>query len=125
MTTIAICGDPVVCQALTLLLRGSGYKARFLPTMSLWEDTRALKDVRLLVLAPTPKLSTEDRDALLVLLKERPETTKVPILELVTPFEERREEETWDERWYMVPWPCGIEELEQCIEAALPRHSAN
>src|SRR5919202_5988942 len=94
LTTLAICGDPVVGQALSLLLRGSGYKARLLPAASLGES-RALQDVRLLVLAPTPELSTECRNTLLASLKERPEAAKIPILELVvTPLEDRGEEET-------------------------------
>ena len=125
LATLAICGEPVVGQALSLLLRGSGYRARFLSATSLWEP-RALQDVRLLVLTPTPKLSTEYRDALLAALRERPETAKMPILELVTtPSEERPEQETGDESWYRVPWPCRIEELQRWIEAALSRHYGN
>ena len=122
-TTLAICGGPVVGQALTLLLRGSGYEARSLPAAALLRESRAaLRDVRLLVLAPTPELSTERREALLASLKETPEAAEMPVLELVTPSEERREEGTRGESWYVVPWPCRSEDLEWWIEAALLRH---
>ncbi len=121
--TLGICGEPVVGQALTLLLRGSGYTARFLRAQSLGEP-QALKDVRVLVLAPTPGLSTERRDALVTLLKEMSEARSMPVLELVTLGESgrRREEEAESESWHTVPWPCRIEELERQIEAALMRH---
>jgi hypothetical protein len=118
LTTLAICGDPVVGRALTLLLRGSGYNARFLPTTSLG----ALKDVQLLVLTPTPELSTKRHNALLAALKEATEPVEMPVLVLVTPYEERLEEEAWDKLWYRVPWPCRTGELEWWVEAALPRH---
>jgi hypothetical protein len=60
--TLCICGDPVVGQALALLLRGSGYTVRFLLAQSLVEP-RVLEDVRLLVLALTPGLSAERSNA--------------------------------------------------------------
>jgi hypothetical protein len=56
--TLSICGEPIVGWALTLLLRGSGYKVRFLLAQSFWE-AQALKDARLVVLTPTPQLSIE------------------------------------------------------------------
>jgi hypothetical protein len=121
--TLSICGGPIVGQALTLLLRGSGYTVRLLLAQSFGEP-QALKDVRVLVLAPTPGLSTEHRNALVTSLKEMSEAKSVPVLELVTPCEagRRREEEAESESWYTVPWPCRIEELERQIEAALMRH---
>jgi hypothetical protein len=78
-------------------------------------------DALLLVLAPTQEQSTEHRNAHLAVLKEMPKAAKMPILELVTPSEARRED-TSDESSYMVPWPCRIEDLEWWIEAALLRH---
>ena len=118
MATLGICGEPVVGQALTLLLRGSGYTVRFLRTQSFWEP-QALKDVRLLVLAPTPGLSTERRNALRRSLKEISEARSMPVLELVRSGEPgRRREEAESESWHTVPWPCRIEELERRIEAA-------
>ena len=76
-----------------------------------------------MVLAPTPELSTECRNTLLALLKERPEAAKIPILELVvTPFEKRGEQETGDESWYRLSWPCRFEALKQRIEGILVSH---
>ena len=120
--TLGICGEPVVGQALTLLLRGSGYAARFLLAQSLVAP-RAIEDVRLMVVTPTPGLSAERRDTLVGSLEEMSEATSVPVLELVTPGEagRRREEEAGSESWHTVPWPCRIEELERRIEAALMR----
>lgn len=116
--TLGICGGPVVGQALTLLLRGSGYTARSLPAQSFLEP-HALKDVRLLVLTPKLGLSNERRNALVTSLREISEARSMPVLELVTPGESgRREEEAESELWHTVPWPCRIEELERRIEAA-------
>jgi hypothetical protein len=119
--TLGIYGEPITGRALTLLLRGSGYKARFLLAQSLGEP-EALKDVRLLVLAPTPQLSAEQRDALVRSLKETSEAKNMPVLELVMPLEARRQEEVASELWHTVPWPCRSEELEWRIEAAWMRH---
>jgi hypothetical protein len=115
--TLGICGDPVVGRTLTLLLRGSGYKVRFLLAQSFWES-QALKDIRLLVLAPTPQLSTEHRNTLMRSLKEASEAENMLVLELVTPFVEARLEEAGNESWHMVPWPCRIGDLEGWIQAA-------
>jgi hypothetical protein len=114
--TLGICGEPIVGRALTLLLRDSGYKVRFLRAQSFGEP-QALKDIRLLVLAPTPELSTERRNALVSSLKETSEAGNMLILELVTLIEARREEEG-NESWHMVPWPCRIRDLEWWIQAA-------
>jgi DNA-binding response OmpR family regulator len=119
--TLGICGEPVVGRALTLLLRGSGYAARFLLAQSLVEPRALAEDVRLMVLAPTPGLSAERRDALVRSLEEVSEARSVPVLELVTPGEARRREGAESESWHTVPWPCRIEELERRIEAALVR----
>lgn len=123
---LAVWGDPIVSQALVLLLRGSGYEARFLPTSSL-NEPRALEDVQLLVLTPTPtlsaKLSAEYREALSASLGDTPGVAKIPVLELVTSSEETREGGARDESWYPVPWPCAIEKLEQQIDAALAEKS--
>jgi hypothetical protein len=114
---LGICGEPLVGQALTLLLRVSGYNVRFLLAQSFGEP-QALKDVRLLVLAPTPELSTERRNALVSSLEETSEARNMPVLELVTSVEARREEagnESWHESWHdsfpglVGPeiWSCG------------------
>ena len=119
--TLGIYGEPVVGQALALLLRGSGYAARFLLAQSFGEH-QALEDVRLLVLAPTPGLSTERRDALVGSLEEMSEATSTPVLELVTSGEAGRRDGAESESWHTVPWPCRIEDLERRIGAALVRH---
>ncbi len=121
---LGICGEPLVGQALTLLLRGSGYNVRFLLAQSFGEP-QALKDVRLLVLAPTPELSTERRNALVSSLEETSEARNMPVLELVTSVEARREEagnESWHGSWHLVPWPCRTRDLELWIQAAWLRH---
>ncbi len=119
---LAISGDAVVGRLLVLLLEDSGYKARFLPRSSL-NELGALEGVRLLVLAPTPELTSERRAALLASLKETQEATGLTVVELVTLPEERRREEARDEppcdSWHKVPWPSGIAELKRRIEAAL------
>jgi hypothetical protein len=120
--TLDICGDPITGRALTLLLRSSGYASRFLLSRS-FEEPLALKDVRLLVLTPTPQLSTERRDALVTLLKETSEGMNMPVLELVTPHEAGRREEVASESWHAMPWPCRLEELEWRIDAAWLRHN--
>jgi hypothetical protein len=127
-TTLGICGDPVVGWALALLLRGPDYEAIFMPAFmpahaALGEAQEALKDVRLVVLTPTPELSIERRNALVSSLKELSEAENMPVLELlVAPLEASQEEETGKESWHMVPWPCRIRDLEWRIEAAWARH---
>jgi hypothetical protein len=116
---LTILGDPVVGRALMLLLRGSGYEAKFLPASSssqhLW-----LKGSDLLVLTPTPELSSEDREALVASLEERTSSLEMQVLELATPFQETPKGAMEGERWHYVPWPCNVEELERWIEAVLP-----
>ena len=118
--TIAIWGDPVVAQALTLLLQSSGYATRILSESSL-DNPKVVKGVKLLLL--TPRRSA-DRKGFLASLSDVREITKIPVLELVafpgeTREEETREGETRDELWYRLPWPCRTEKLEQWIEATL------
>jgi hypothetical protein len=116
---IVISGDPFGSRMLTLLLRNSGYQARYLPILSL-NEPGALEDGQLLVLAPTRLLTTEDRMALLATLKEAPRDAGLIVMELITLSEERRAEEGQEELpSHKVHWPCRIEELEQRIEAAL------
>ena len=111
--TLAVCGDPVVGGALVVLLRGSGYPARFLPVSSLSEPG-SLEGVRLLLLAPTPELSVEHREDLLAAFRE---TLKMPILVLTTPSEEARVRKC--RGVLMVPWPCRRVDLERWIEDAM------
>jgi hypothetical protein len=115
---MAVWGDPVVSQTLVLLLRGSGYDVRLLPSSSLIKP-ELLKGVQLLLLTPTPELDTERREALTATLKDMQGPAGLLVLELVTSSEERQEKEGRDETWLKVPWPLRSEELEQWIEDAL------
>ena len=119
---LVVCGDPVVGRLLVLLLEDSGYEVRFLPRLSL-NESGALERVRLLLLTPTPELSSERRAALLASLKDIQEAAGLIVLELVTPSEERRREEVRDDSWHLIPWPCRFPELKRRIEAALLANS--
>jgi hypothetical protein len=116
---LTILGDPVVGRALMLLLRGSGYEARFLPASSLSQQLW-LKGSDLLLLTPTPELSVERREALVASLEEGTSSAEMPVLELATPHSQETPKGGMEgERWHYVPWPCSIEELERWIEAVM------
>ena len=119
---MVVSGDPFASRILALLLRDSGYRAEFLAIWSL-NEPGALEDVQLLVLTPTwALLSTEERKALLASLSQMTRDTGLIVIELITLSEERRTEEEAQEELpshKKVLWPCGIDELEQRIEAAL------
>ncbi len=116
---LAVYGDPIVGQALTLLLRGCRYNVKFLFTSSL-EESEALADVRLLILTPRGQLSTRCYEVLLAALENEIVAIKTPILELGIYPEENYVLPTREDRFVLAaPWPCRIEELEQHIEAAL------
>jgi DNA-binding response OmpR family regulator len=119
---LTILGDSVIGQALVLLLRSSGYEVKFLPALPLgWP--LSLKDSSFLLLTPTPQLSIKERQAFLGSLRNTPETVTIPVLELKVLAEETQEESAMrDGSWHYVPWPCRIEELEQCIEALISCH---
>ena len=115
---LTIWGDHLVGWALVLLLRGESYQAKFLPASSSSEP-RSLEGTQLLVLTPTPQLSTKKREALLAsLVEDIPRATKLAGLELVMVGQKVPEGRTQNDSWYRVPWPCGLEKLEQHIEAA-------
>jgi hypothetical protein len=121
-SALAIWGDPIVGKALVLLLRGSGYKAKFVPALPSSKPP-SLKDTQLLVLTPTPQLSAEERTSLLTaLLGDAAGATKLSVLELVTPSQKTPEELMRSESWYSLTWPCGLEELAQRVEGILSRH---
>jgi hypothetical protein len=115
---LAVWGDPVIARALVLLLRSSAYKASFLSTSSL-EKPGALEDVRLVLLAPAPGLSIQDRESQLASLRVMSRAAKIPVLELVETSKEKPEGPAREASWHILPWPCGIEELERQIEAVL------
>jgi DNA-binding NtrC family response regulator len=116
---LTILGDPVVGRALMLLLRGSGYDAKFV-TASSSSQQLTLKGSDLLLLTPTPELSVERREALVALLRERTRSTKMLVLELTTPSSQETAKGAMEgEWWHYLSWPCMIEELEGSIEATL------
>ena len=121
---IAISGDPLGGRTLALLLRDTGYQAKFVPLASL-SELGALEDVQLLVLTPTHEaLRSEERKALLASLKELPRDKELIVVELVSLSEERlleeeKEAEAQKLLTHKVLWPCRIDELEQQIEALL------
>ena len=119
---IVVSGDPLASRILALLLRDSGCRAEFMPIPSLTEPG-ALDDVQVLVLTPTwALLSTEEHDALLSSLREMTRYRGLIVMELISLSETRHTEEgAQGERpsHKKVLWPCGIDELEQRIEAAL------
>ena len=117
-SALTIWGDPIVGRTLVLLLRDSGYKAGLVSSLSSSEPF-SLEDSQLLVLTPTPQLSIEMREAHLALVRKRTRSNNVPVLELVTAFEESRQRRTRDNLWYTAPWPCRIEELVRWIEGTL------
>jgi hypothetical protein len=123
LITLAIWGDGVVGRTLVLLLRSSGYEARFLPASSSSLQPPSLEEIDLLVLTPTPVLSTERRKAFLSSLRDAPEVATIPVLELVelgASSEEPPERgRARSESWHAVPWPCKIEELERRITLAV------
>ena len=117
-TVLAICGDPVVGRALTLLLRSCLYEARFLPVSSLSEPG-ALEGVRLLLLTPTWDVDAERRAALLAALRCASAAAGAPILELTSSTGEARNGVAPLRPEHTAPWPCSTEELERRIQAAL------
>lgn len=117
-TGIVVSGDPLGSRILALLLRDSGYQAKFLPTSS-FNEPGALQGIRLVLLTPMHELSNEDSKVLSTSLKEMQQTTELIVMELTTLSEERRVEEVQDLPLHKVPWPCRFEELQRRIEAAL------
>jgi hypothetical protein len=117
---MVISGDLFGSRILELLLRESGYQAKFMPISSL-NEPGSLEDVQLLVLTPTRELSTEEHKALLTSLREMPKARGLIVMELITLSDERRAEEEAQEELpsHKVLWPCRLEELEHRIEAAL------
>lgn len=123
-SVLSIWGDPVVGRALALLLRSFGYEGKFLSTLPLAQPL-PLKGSSLLLLAPTPQLSTMERQAFLALLRNASESANIPVLELSLLTEETRtggEEMRKSSLWYITPWPCRIEELKRRIEAISSHH---
>ncbi len=104
-------GDATVGRALAVLLKSADYEVRFLgETIS--SEPGVLDRAQLVILAPG--LSTETREDILTLLGSRTEEAKLPVLELVTNYQEEQAGTGW-----FLPWPCRTEELRQQVKAAL------
>ena len=116
---VAVCGDPVVGQALVLLLGGPRYDARFVPVSGLSEPG-SLEDVHLVLLTPMWGLNGGGRDAKMTSLRGALGATQAPILELTSSFYRgERNGEVGVESEHTVPWPCSTEELERRLHAVL------
>jgi uncharacterized integral membrane protein len=121
-TILAIFGDPVVGQALALLLRGFRYDALLLPASSS-SDLKLPEYARLLLVTPTPQLDSEQREAFLSLLEDKANAARIPLLKLVNFSEEPGDGDARTKLKHTVSWPCGIEELKRQIEGALLANS--
>jgi hypothetical protein len=116
--SVAVCGDPVICRALVLLLRDPNYNVRFVPASSTAEPG-SFVGVQVVLLALEPGI--ERRRAVLGTLQKAMDTARVSILELVVSYE-RNLKQPHNEAWLghkVVPWPCGTDELKRHVQAAL------
>ena len=105
-------GDAAVGRALELSLKSADHDVRFLgETVS--SEPGVLDKAELLILAPG--LSTECHEDILALVGSRTEEARLPILRLLTNYQEEEQSEAG---WFL-PWPCRIEKLRQEIKVAL------
>jgi hypothetical protein len=112
-TKVAIIGgDPVVGEALEVLLQAAGYRTWFLSESVMDDLGEELADSQLLLVAPL--LSAKRRKAILELLLGPMTPVNIPVLELLPANggHHRRGEHT-------LLWPCSGEELKQAIDALL------
>lgn len=103
-------GNPVVGQALKLLLGSIGYDVRYLPRIAL-DKPGILDGVQLLLCAG--RVDPEQRGASASFENLRA-VVGIPVLELVSSTrgaQPRKENQ--------IPWPCRMEELKRRIDAAL------
>ncbi len=112
LPTIAILGaDTVVRLALSGFLEDFGYRPRLLEAKWTWAVDQLLVGADLLLL--TPGLDEGVHQVLLGAAEKR----GMPVVSLSTTAATEEPQRT--ERVLSVPWPCGIEELMDRIEAAL------
>lgn len=105
-------GDPVIGEALEVLMRAAGYRARFLSEPAADKLGELLADSQLLVVAPA--LGAERWEALLDVVLSPAAPMEIPVLELLPADGERRLREG-----YVLLWPCSTEELRRAVDAAL------
>lgn len=116
-TTVAIQGgDPLVGQALEILLRGVGYEVRLLGDPEAFKVEDLLEGVDVLLLGPG--MSNGHREDFLGAVASTLETATIPVLSFTA-----GPKGTLAEEDRLVPWPCRIEDLSQEIEAALSRNA--
>ena len=105
-------GDPVVREALEVLLRAAGYRTRFVHGSVGYEVEKQLADFHLLLVAP--ELSSERRTSLFDILSSPRALAKIPVLELLSEGTEQNVR-----GGHVLLWPCSREELERAIDAVL------
>jgi hypothetical protein len=106
-------GDPIIREALELLLQAAGYRIQVLPGPAENESDELLADCDLLLVAP--ELSASRRKRLLDMVSGSAARAKLPILELLP---EGREHNVWG--WRVLLWPCSIDQLSRAIDYVLP-----
>ena len=112
-TTVAIQGgDPLVGQALEILLRGVGYEVRVLGESEAFQVEDLLEGVDVLLLGPG--LANGRREDFLEAMASTLETATIPVLALSPGPKGALSEED-----RLVPWPSRIEDLSRAIEAAV------
>jgi hypothetical protein len=112
-TKVAIIGgDPVVGEALEVLLQAAGYRTRFLPESAIDELGELLADSQLLLVAPV--FSAKRRKALLETMLSPTTPVNIPVLELLPANGGRHLQGE-----HIVLWPCSGEELKRTIDALL------
>ena|SRR5215210_6532397 len=112
-TKVAIVGgDPVIGEALEVMLQAVGYRTRFLPESVMDELGELLADSQLLLVAPA--LSAEGRKALLEIMLSPTMPVNIPILELLPANGGQHLQGE-----HIVLWPCSMEELNRAIDEVL------
>jgi len=105
-------GDPLVGRILVLLLQSVGYSARFVGEDSFGKP--GLHDGVGLLIFLAAGMSPERREAAMSFVKDTPDMARIPIVELVYPFDGKPAGMK-----NLVRWPCRVEELQRRIEDAL------
>ncbi len=115
--TLAVCGDPVICRALVLILRSPDYDVKYVPTASLGVSG-SLAGVQVILVAS--ERDNERRRTILELVEEAIGADQVHVLALSAAFENRpelRREHAWAD--HKISWPCSTEKLKRRIEVAM------
>ncbi len=112
-TVVVFGGEPIVGQALEVLLQTSGYNARFVAE-SLLRQPGMLDGAQVLLVAPG--CNAASREAVMTMIGSEPGGRGVAVLEMgMTSAGGGR---SLDPERY-IPWPCRSEELARRIDAVL------